>query len=117
MVYHSNNHFKHYSLIEGLQMEKMYVNYGKKLNHIYFYNLKKLNLYRFKKNYENYKNYVYKLYNFNNNKIYKNIDYNLKNNILVKVQKFLKKNNNNNCVYSETNLSNAVTNYFRNKYI
>jgi hypothetical protein len=113
MVYHSNNHFKNYSLIQGLQIEKLYADYGKKLNYIYSCNFKKLYINYFKKNYKIYKNYINKLYDLKNT----DIDYKVRNNILVKVQNFLKRNNNNNSKYSETNLSNAVTNYFRNKYI
>lgn len=110
MVYHYNNHFKNYSLINGLQIEKLYTIYGKKLNYIYFYNLKKLYINHLKKNYKNYINKLYDLKHID-------IDYKVRNNILVKVQNFLKRNNNNKCKYSETSLSNAVTNYFRNKYI
>ena len=38
MVYHYNNHFRNYSIIEGLMKEKLYVKQGKKLNIIYFFN-------------------------------------------------------------------------------
>ena len=124
MVYHYNNHFKNYSLIEGLIREKLYVTSGKKLNKIYFFNFKKKYFKIFKNNYIIYKkyllNYEYKC------EIEKYIILNetrkKKKELLLKAYKFLNKSSNitsnitsNN--YEDSNLSNIVTNYLKNKYI
>lgn len=69
MVYHYNNHFKDYPLIQGLIMEKLYVTYGKKLNIIYFFNLKNKYFRIFKNNFILYKKFILIKYNINKNKI------------------------------------------------
>tara|TARA_B100001175_G_C19508916_1_gene642497 strand:- start:1801 stop:2175 length:375 start_codon:yes stop_codon:yes gene_type:complete len=122
MVYHYNNHFKHYPLIEGLMMEKLYVTSGKKLNRIYFFNLKNKYFRILKNNFILYKKNILIKYNFNINKNKINNEINeikiKQKTLLSKAYKFLNKNSNNyKLEYRETNLSNLATNYFKNKYI
>lgn len=126
MVYHYNNHFKKYSLIEGLILEKLYVTYGKKLNKIYFFNFKKKYFKNFKNNYILYKKY---LLNYKNKcKVEKYIILNetqiKKKELLIKAYRFLNKSSNINSVINlnnnnldETNLSIIIRNYLRNKYM
>jgi len=116
MVYHSNIFFKNYGLIECLYREKIYIKYGKKIHNIYLNNVKMKYLMYFKINYKNYKNYQIKKTLAESNILYQ---YNTeKKNQLIKAYKFLNKNyyyKQN--TYNDTTLSNALTNYLRNKYL
>lgn len=108
MSYHTNSHFKNFTLTEGLRREYLYIIYGEKLKKIYklnkIYNDKKYIINRLKKNFS-----IYKL---NTLKYIKSLN---KNNIYNKALLFMNKQNENKINIVEP-LSINIYNYFRNKY-
>ena len=122
MVYHYNNHFKHYPLIEGLMMEKLYVTSGKKLNKIYFFNLKNKYFKILKNKFllHKKKNFIKNNFDIERQKISNEInEIKIKQKVILsRAYKFLDKNSDNYILqYQDTDLSNLATNYFKNKYI
>jgi hypothetical protein len=119
MVYHYNNHFKNYSIIEGLIREKLYIDYGKRLNNIYFFNLKHKYFKIIKINFNRYKLYFINCkYIIEDQKnriiIQKSLE---KKSNLFKAYRFLNKTHISYNTFNNTNLSNVVTNYFKKKYL
>tara|TARA_Y100000816_G_C26087102_1_gene573811 strand:- start:1292 stop:1609 length:318 start_codon:yes stop_codon:yes gene_type:complete len=105
MVYHYTIHFRNYSLVEGLIREKLYVEYGDKLNNIYYTNVKKIYFEKFKKNY---------FCNIHKKTTIKII---YKTNILDKAYKFINKSSKTNKYIKRTTMGCIISNYLKKKYI
>lgn len=139
MVYHKNNHFRKYSLIEALEMERQYVKYGKIMKYTINYNTKKKYFLYFLFNFYKYKDFIYKKNNsyvckkynkYNTYNLYNKYNiYNLcENNFVTSPTfgnqknrtaiEFLNKSKNYHIMNkTQTNLSITIHNYLKEKYI